>query len=413
MEYKEHLLSNGIRLIHREVKTEVSHLAWMLNAGTRDENDEESGIAHFIEHVIFKGTKKRKAFHILSRMENVGGDLNAYTSKEETVVFNSFLNRHYERAIELVADIVINSTFPEKEISKERDVVIDEINHYKDTPSEEIYDEFENLLFDGHPLGKNILGTPQEVQSINRERILSFVENHYHTNRMLIASVGNIPFDKLVRLTENHFSGLQAKVSGKQRIAFRDYVPSTRKEQRSTFLSHGCIGNLAYDHNNPRRLSLVLLNNLLGGPGMNSRLNLAIREKYGFTYMIDSQYLSYSDTGVFCIYLGTDKGYLERTIKLVHQELKKLRENKLGTLQLMRAKQQIIGQMAIALESNQNRMLAAGKSYLHLNRVESFKDIADKIEAITASELIEVANEIFDPAMISTLIYQSNSSKHD
>ncbi|MCF8228121.1 MAG: insulinase family protein [Bacteroidales bacterium] len=413
MDYQEHRLDNGVRLIHKSVKSEVSHLAWMLNAGTRDEHAGEAGIAHFIEHVIFKGTRKRKAYHVLSRMENVGGDLNAYTTKEETVVFNSFLNPHYERAIELLADIVSNSTFPEKEVIKERDVVIDEINHYKDTPSEEIYDEFEGLLFDGHPLGKNILGTPNDVMDIDKNKILSFIDNHYHTDRMLIASVGNIPFGKLVLLVEKHFGEMQERVSEGMREKFSAYIPKNRQERRNTFLSHGCIGNLAYSHDDKKRLDLVLLNNLLGGPGMNSRLNLAIREKYGFTYMIDSQYLSYSDTGVFCIYLGTDKGYMERSIRLVHQELKKLREKKLGTLQLKRAKQQIIGQMAISLESNQNRMLAAGKSYLHLNRVNTFKELSARIENISALELLEVANEIFDPGQISTLVYQSNNSKHD
>lgn len=408
MNYLQHTLANGIRLIHKPLSNGVAHCGLLINAGTRDEREGENGIAHFIEHVIFKGTKKRKAFHILSRMENVGGDLNAYTSKEETTVYCSFLPKYYERSLELISDIVFHSVFPDREIRKEKDVVMDEINHYKDTPSEEIYDEFEKMIYSGHPLGTDILGTPEDVRRIDREKIRQFIANHYHTDQMVISSAGNIDFEKLKNLAEKYFGGIPANYRRNGRMPYKGYIARQGEEKRNANLSHACIGNTAYSMKDDRRLSLVLLNNILGGPGMNSRLNLSIREKYGFTYNIDSMYLPYSDTGVFSIYLGTDKGYMDKSIRLVHKELKRLRENKLGTLQLQRAKQQITGQIAIALESNVNEMLSNGKTFLHMDRVDSFAEISRKINDIKETQLLEVANEIFDPGQLTSLIYRSN-----
>lgn len=411
MEFQYHTLSNGIRLVHKQIANGVAHCGLIINAGTRDEKEDENGIAHFIEHVIFKGTKHRRAYHILSRMENVGGDLNAYTTKEETVVYSSFLPRYYDRAFELISDIVFNSVFPAKEILKEKDVVQDEINHYKDTPSEEIFDEFENLLYQGHPMGRNILGTPEDVKKINKSRILQFIRNHYHTDQMVLSSVGNIEFRKLIGLAEKYFGEEKPSLRTESRKPYKKYRPKNRTEEKDTYLSHGCIGNIAYPRNDERRLILVLLNNILGGPGLNSRLNLGIREKYGFTYSIDSQYAPYSDTGVFSIYLGTDKGYMDKSIGLIHKELTRLRDNKLGTLQMSRAKQQIVGQLAISLESNLSSMLSNGKSYLHLGKVFTFNEIASNIDLISAEELLSVANEIFNPSQLTTLIYKSNPQK--
>jgi predicted Zn-dependent peptidase len=325
MVYKTHILNNGIRIIHKHVNNGVAHCGLIINDATRDESDDENGIAHFIEHMIFKGTQKRKAFHILSRMENVGGELNAYTTKEETSIYASFLPKYYERAIELIFDIIFHSVFPEKEIKKEKDVVTDEINSYRDNPSEEIYDDFENLLFSGHPMGRNILGTIENVKGFSRRKILDFIGQNYHTDQMVITSVGNIDFEKLKKIYEKYFSGIPENPGKNQRKTFQNYKPLNKIEEREVFLSHGCIGNLAFPMNDKRRLPMVLLNNILGGPGMNSRLNLGVREKYGFTYSIDSQYIPYSDTGVFSIYLGTDKGYMEKSIELVHKELQKLR----------------------------------------------------------------------------------------
>lgn len=410
MAYQKYILDNGLKIIHKKISNGVAHCGLIINAATRDENDDENGIAHFIEHMIFKGTKKRKPFHILSRMENVGGELNAYTSKEETSIYASFIPQYYERAIELIYDITFHSVFPEKEIKKEKDVVIDEINSYRDNPSEEIYDDFENLLFDGHPMGKNILGTRDQVKGFNRGKIVEFIHKNYLADQMVIASVGNIDFNKLKKLCEKYFLNIPNKPRKIKRNPFENYQSKTRIESKNVFLSHGCIGNIAFSMHDKKRLPMVLLNNILGGPGMNSRLNLGVREKYGFTYSIDSQYMPYTDTGVFSIYLGTDKGYMEKSIELVHKELKKLRSHPLGVLQLKRAKQQLIGQLAISFESNLNEMLSVGRAFLHLGHVKTFTEVCQKINLISSTELTEVAEEVFAPGNLSTLIFKSNNN---
>lgn len=392
-------------MVHSHNSREVAHCGIIINTGSRDETEDENGMAHFIEHLIFKGTKKRKAYHVLSRLENVGADLNAYTTKEETVIYASFLNPYYDRSMELIADITFNSIFPEKEIKKEKDVVLDEINSYKDSPSEEIFDEFESLLFDGHPIARNILGTPESVKKIKREDILNFIKNNYHTDQMVISSVGNIDFKKLIKIVEKYFGDIPANLRTKKREKVIRYEPEIKTIHRNTYLSHCIIGGVAYHIEHDKRPGLVLLNNLLGGPGLNSRLSLAVREKHGYTYDIESNYQPYSDTGVFSVYLGTDKGYLKKSISLVKKELTQLRKKKLGSLQLQRAKQQIIGQLAISLETNLSEMLSIGKSLLQMNKINTIKEIHDDIDAITASELLEIANDTFDPKQLSTLIY--------
>ncbi len=411
--YQTFTLPNGIKLLHRQISNGVAHLGLYVNAGSRDERADENGIAHFIEHMIFKGTRKRKAFHILSRMENVGGDLNAYTTKEETCIYCSFMPSYYDRALQLIQDITFNSVFPEKEIKKEKDVIVDEINSYRDNPSEEIYDEFENLLFDGHPIGRNILGTPDTVKHIKRNQLQHFVSENYSTSKIVIASVGNISFTRLKNLVLKYYSEISSSPSSQKRERFTNYQPASNSIGKPTYLSHGCIGNLAYPMDDKRRLTMVLLNNILGGPGMNSRLNLSVREKYGFTYTIDSMYQSYSDSGVFCIYLGTMPGYMERSVELVHKEMDKLRKVKMGTLQIKRARQQLIGQLAISLESHLSEMLSKGKSLLHLNRVFTFEEICSGIEKITPEELMETANEVFDPVRLSSLLFKSNQKEDD
>lgn len=413
MEYQSYTLKNGIRLIHKPSGNAVAHFGLMVNAATRDENEEENGLAHFIEHMIFKGTGKRKAFHILSRMENVGGELNAYTTKEETCVYASFLNEFYERAFELLYDISFHSVFPEREIEKEKDVVIDEINSYRDNPSEEIYDEFENMLFNGHPMGKHILGAIPSIRSFKRDMLYGFIRENYNTNQIVLASVGKISFDKLKLLAEKYFGAIPATYRKNKRKPLSAYQPLQKTVHRNSFLSHGCIGNIAYAIKSEQRIPMILLNNILGGPGMNSRLSLSIREKYGFTYNIYSHYMPYTDTGVFSVYLGTDKGYMERSVMLVHKELEKLRTSKMGVLQLKRAKKQIIGQLAISLESNLNEMLSIGRSFMHLNRLKSFEEVAAEIEKVSAEQILNVANEIFDPQQLTTLIFKSNNSHHD
>lgn len=405
MEYQFHTLKNGIRLVHSFNAREVAHCGILINTGSRDEAEDENGIAHFIEHVIFKGTKKRKAFHVLSRLENIGGELNAFTTKEETAIYASFLNPYYERTLELIADITFNSSFPEKEISKEKDVVLDEINSYKDSPSELIFDDFEELVYDGHPIARNILGTPESVKSLSKEKIQAFIQKNFHTDQMVISSVGNIQFNKLIKLVEKYFSEIPASFRTNGRKEMIAYEPQKKSINKRTYLSHSCIGNLAYPRNHKDRLGLILLNNLLGGPALNSRLALAVREKYGYTYDIESHYQPYSDTGLFCVYLGTDKEYVDKSIRLVKKELNLLRRKKLGSLQLQRAKQQIIGQLAISLESNLSEMLSMGRSLLMMNKIDSIREIHEAIEAVEAAKLQDIANEVFEPKQLSILIY--------
>jgi len=405
MEYQYHQLNNGLRIIHKYVPNLVAHCGVAIDAGSRDEQENEKGIAHYIEHLMFKGTHRRKAFHILSRMENVGGDLNAYTGKEETFIHASFLCQHYQRALELFADIIFNSTFPEKEMIKEKDVVIDEINSYKDSPSELIFDEFEELLYHDHPIGSCVLGSPDSVKAFTRQDVLRFMQRNYLTQRMVISSVGNISFDKLVHYAQKYFGNLSSEKDVVVRPKFETYTPNNHTESKSNYQVHCILGVPAYNISSSKKNALAMLSNILGGPGMNSRLNMGIREKYGYCYAVESHYQPYSDTGNFHVYLGTDNGYLEKSLKLVYKELKILREKKLGTLQLHRAKQQIDGQLAMSLESNINEMLSIGKSHLFFDEVDSLKKISEKINMLNADDLLEAANEIFVPDQFSMLTY--------
>ena len=399
-------LDNGIRLVHHKVPGLVAQCGLIINTGSRDENDTEHGIAHFIEHMLFKGTVKRKAYHILSRLEDVGGELNAYTTKEETAVHASFLREDYERAIELISDITFNSVFPEKEIEKEKDVVIEEINSYLDNPSELIFDDFEELIFAGQPIGRNILGTPDTVKSFSKKMISDFISNNYNTRQMVFCSVGNIADDKILKLFKTHFSHIvtynqEARTSKKWL-----YKPDSLSKKMDTFQNHCIIGNLAYDLKDKRRMGMFLLNNILGGQGLNSRLNLSLREKNGLAYNVESSYNPYVDTGIFSIYFGTDSQNLNKSISIAMSELKKLRTNRLGTIQLSKAKSQIKGYLARGYENHESLMLSLGKSLLVFNRIDPIEEICRKIDMVTTSELLETANEIFEPAQLSTLIYK-------
>ncbi len=408
--YQFHTLNNGIRIVHRQSNRLVSHLAVMVNVGSRDELPGEEGLAHFIEHVIFKGTAKRKVHHVLGRLENVGADLNAYTTKEETCIHASFLKEHYPRAIELFADILFNSTFPEKEIEKEKDVVIDEINSYKDSPSELIFDEFEAMLFNGHPLGKSTLGKPAAVRKINRNKILNFISNHYHTDQMVISSVGDIPFPRLVKLLGGVFGQQPAKLSDHSREVFTGNSPQTIVQQRRIFQTHCIIGSLAYSYADENRTALALLNNMLGGPAMNSRLSMALRERNGLSYNIESSYTPYVETGSFMIYLGTDNGALDKAISLIYKELEKFRVKELGSMQLHTARQQFIGQIALSFESDINDALSMAKSVLVYDTVDTHEVLISKINAITAPQLLEVAREILNPDTMGMLVYKNRKS---
>ncbi|TVQ88689.1 MAG: insulinase family protein [Bacteroidetes bacterium] len=406
MQYFTHTLSNGIRLVHKPVKSLVAHCGLTINAGSRDELSHEQGLAHFIEHLIFKGTGKRKAYHILSHMENVGGELNAYTSKEDTCIYASFMHIHYARCLDVISDIVFHSVFPEKEILKEKDVIIDEINSYKDNPGEQIFDDFDELVFKKHPMGANILGTPRHLKKFRRENIFEFLQRNYVTGQMVISSVGNIDFEKLIRLAERYFGQIPASDKVMPRNAFTNYRAETKHVKRRNHQVHCVIGSEAYSAGNDKKTALVLLNNILGGPGLNSRLNMAIREKHGLCYNIESHYQPYSDTGIFSIYLGTDHDFIDKSVELILRELKNLRQKTLGSLQLKRAKLQLQGQVAISFESNLNEMLSLGKSLILYDRIDTLEQITHKIEKVTASQVLEVANEIFDPDQLSMLMYK-------
>ncbi|MDR1273743.1 MAG: insulinase family protein [Odoribacteraceae bacterium] len=404
--YQTCILSNGLRIIHHHTRAKVAYCGLLINAGSRDELEGELGVAHFIEHVIFKGTARRKAYHILSRLEDVGGELNAYTTKEDTCIHATFLPKDYERALELFSDLVFHSTFPGKELEKEKDVVLDEINSYKDTPGELIFDDFEELLYEGYPIARNILGDEESVRRLDRETILGFARRNYHPNRMVISSVGDIPFERLVRLAGRHFAAYPAGPAGPARERPVLYTPRRVVAEKGTYQAHCVIGNVAYDYTREDRVVLSLLVNLLGGPGMNSRLNLNIRERHGLAYNIEASYTPYSDTGVCLVYLGCDKENLDRCLDLCARESRRLREEPLGPVQLARAKAQVIGQITISSENHENLMLANGKSFLIYDKIDSLEEAYAQIAAITPGMITRVAREILDADRQTTLIYR-------
>lgn len=407
MEILHKTFGNGIRFLHIPTTGPVAHLAVYINAGTRDEDPAKNGLAHFIEHTIFKGTKIRRAYHILTRLESVGGELNAFTAKEETCIFATFLKEYFLRALELVADILTQSTFPEKELKKEKDVILDEINSYKDSPSEEIYDVLEENIFKGHPLGMNILGTPEHLRSFTREDILKFISRNYTGDHIVVCTSGNLDFHRIVRQAEKFLGSINEKSDRKHRKKFHAYSPFDIELSRQTFQAHCMLGSIAYERKDPRRYPLFLLNNILGGPAMNSRLNLSVREKHGYAYNIESVFLPYTDTGIFSIYLGTDNGNLEKSLHLIRKEMDRLSQVKMGGLQLSQAKKQLTGQIEIANESNLSYLMAAGKAFLHDDRLDTPEEICKKIETVTASQVMHTAREIFDPASMSQLVFRN------
>lgn len=405
MNYHTHTLSNGLRIIHAPNQSAVAYCGFAIDAGTRDETEKEQGMAHFVEHLIFKGTQKRHAWHILNRMEHVGGDLNAYTNKEETVVYSAFLAEHFPRAVELLADIVFHSTFPQTEIDKEVEVIIDEIQSYEDSPCELIFDDFEELLFPNHPLGRNILGKPDLLHQFKSEDALHFTNRFYQPNNMIFFVQGNIDFKRVVRLVDKATAGLSSNTSTFERRCPEIYIPKSLTLHRDTHQAHVMIGSRGYDAHNEKRTALYLLNNILGGPGMNSRLNVSLREKSGLVYNVEANLTSYTDTGVFCIYFGTEHKHVDRCIRLVKKELKKLCDKPLSPIQLAAAKKQIIGQIGVARDHAENTALGMAKTFLHYHKMDDPQDIFQRIEALTAKELWEVSNEMFAEDYLSTLIY--------
>lgn len=406
MSYNTFTLPNGLRIIHAPNLSNVAYCGFAVDAGTRDENEQEQGMAHFVEHLIFKGTTKRHAWHILNRMENVGGDLNAYTNKEETVIYSAFLVEHFARAVELLADIVFHSTFPQQEIDKEVEVIIDEIQSYEDSPSELIFDDFEELLFPDHPLGRNILGKPDLLHAFKSEDALNFTTRFYKPTNMVFFIQGDIDFKKVIRTIEKATADIPFCTTDHKRIEPLVYTPRNLTVNKDTHQAHVMIGSRGYNAYNEKRTGLYLLNNLLGGPGMNSRLNVSLRERRGLVYNVEANLTSYTDTGVFCIYFGTDPEDVDRCIRLVHKELKKLRDTKLSSSQLAAVKKQIIGQIGVASDNFENNALDMGKTFLHYGKSEEPVEVFKRIESLTAEHLLEIANEMFDEKYLSTLIYQ-------
>lgn len=405
MLYKTHTLSNGLRIIFIPDKTAVSYCGLVINTGSRDENEEEQGMAHFIEHMFFKGTNKRRSGHIINRLENVGGELNAFTSKEETVIYAAVLTEYFERSMELVADIVLHSTFPQKEIDKEVVIIIDEIQSYNDSPSELIYDDFEELIFAHHPIGHNILGKPELLQRFTTEKALLFNKKHYSTHEMIFVAMGDLDFTQLIRWSNKYLQSPYTEINIKQRIAPRIYTPSRIEITKNTHQVHCMIGNRAYNLYHPKRLGMYLLNNILGGPGMNSLLNLSLREKHGLVYNVESSFQPFTDTGMWSVYFGCDADNATKCEQLVFAALQKLTEQLIPENALKKYKLQLMGQMAISMEQKENLALGMGKSFLRYGRIESLKEIKQKIETITAQDLREIANEIFEPAKLSVLKY--------
>lgn len=404
--YQSYILSNGLRIVYKPSTSNVSYCGFFVNAGTRDEDSDEYGMAHFVEHMLFKGTDKRRSRHIINRMENVGGELNAYTNKEETVIYSVFLEEHLQRATELLTDLVFHSQFPEKEIIKEIDVVIDEIHSYEDSPSELIFDDFENLLFNNSQLGHNILGTVDTLESFTTEKVRTFVKSHYLPASIVFFFNGKTDLKRVIYLVEKYCGDICPISSDYRRIQVPNISePINEVISKKTSQVHALIGGRSYSLQDPKRKVLHLLNNILGGPGMNSRLNLELREKRGYVYNVESSATAYSDTGMFSIYFGSDKKHSDHCIDLIYKELKNLREKKLTFSQINAAKKQLIGQIGVASDNNEYMSLSLGKTFFHYNHINSPDETYHKINAITAEQLLEVANDIFDEKNLFRLIY--------
>lgn len=403
--YHYHILHNGLKIICRQNNSAVTHTGVYINVGSRDEQPGDEGMAHFIEHSVFKGTEHRRAYHILNRIDGVGGELNAFTTKEETCIYTSSLSVHLERCLELLADIIFHSTFPAREIEKEKDVVLEELNSYKDSPAELIYDDFEELIFGSHPLAHNILGTKRNVKRFTTERLHNFFHRNYTTDKMVVSIVGNADFKRVVRLCEKYF-GYQERLSS---VSYRNEAPEymhfERTVTRHTHQMHAMVGCRAPGIYDERKVAFSLLNNIIGGPAMNSRLNVAIREKYGFCYTVESQYSPFSDAGLFYIYAGIDADSKDRFLELVRRELQKLSDDRLTSSRLDAAKQQYIGQMAINNELALNEMQSIGKAYLSYDHVDTLEEMQRDIESLTADEICGLARELFSPDNLSYLFY--------
>ena len=422
MKYNTYTLDNGLRIIHLPSDSKVVYCGYQINAGTRNEEPGEEGLAHFCEHVTFKGTERRKAWHILNCLESVGGDLNAYTNKEGTVYYSAILKEHIARAADLLTDIVFHSVYPQAEIDKEVEVICDEIESYNDSPAELIYDEFENIIFKGSPLGHNILGTAEQVRSFKTEDALRFTRKLYRPDNAIFFAYGDIDFKKLVRLLKKSFLSEERRVKSEkfnspeaqaqfniQHSTFNtqhSFEGQTIVMQKNTHQAHVMIGTRAYDVNDSRRMPLYLLNNMLGGPGMNAKLNLALREHNGLVYTVESTMAAYGDTGIWSIYFGCDEHDVKRCLRLVRKELDKFMQKPLSEAQLKAAKKQIKGQIGVACDNRENFALDFGKSFLHYGWEKNVDRLYEQVDEITAEQIQAVAQELFDKDRLTTLIFK-------
>ena len=408
-DYQLHTLDNGIRIVHKQVSnTKIIHCGIMLDIGSRDEKPHQQGIAHFWEHMAFKGTKKRNAYHIINSLESLGGELNAYTTKEKICFYAAVLDKHFEKAIDLVSDITFRSIFPEKQIEKERGVILEEMAMYYDSPEDAIQDDFDELIFKDHQLGKNILGTENSVRSFGHDDFQQFIRENLNTNRLIFTSVGNIPFKRVVKLAEKYLSPIEAFGAMRDRNPFDRYYPQQKEVRRPLTQAQVALGSTAFSMVDQQRLPFVMLINLLGGPGMNSRFNLSLREKYGLVYAVEASYTPFTDTGSMGIFFGTEPKSVNRCIGLINKELRKIRETKLGTLQLHKAKEQLMGQLAMSEENNNSRMLVLAKNLLDLNEVRNIEDVFDRIRKISSSELQQIANDTLQEKDLSILTFLPN-----
>ncbi len=422
MKYNTYTLDNGLRIIHLPSDSKVVYCGYQINAGTRNEEPGEEGLAHFCEHVTFKGTERRKAWHILNCLESVGGDLNAYTNKEGTVYYSAILKEHIARAVDLLTDIVFHSVYPQAEIDKEVEVICDEIESYNDSPAELIYDEFENIIFKDSPLGHNILGTAEQVRSFKTEDALRFTRKLYRPDNAIFFAYGDIDFKKLVRLLKKSFLSEERRVKSEkfnspeaqaqfniQHSTFNtqhSFEGQTIVMQKNTHQAHVMIGTRAYDVNDSRRMPLYLLNNMLGGPGMNAKLNLALREHNGLVYTVESTMAAYGDTGIWSIYFGCDEHDVKRCLRLVRKELDKFMQKPLSEAQLKAAKKQIKGQVGVACDNRENFALDFGKSFLHYGWEKNVDRLYEQVDEITAEQIQAVAKELFDKDRLTTLIFK-------
>lgn len=403
-EFETYILPNGIRGIHRQVRSGVTHCALVVNSGSRDELPTEHGIAHLTEHALFKGTERRKAYQVNCRLENLGGELNAYTTKEDTTLHATVLRHDFSRAVELIGDVIFRSTFPERELRKEREVIADEINSYKDSPSERIYDDFEDMIFRGSELGHNILGSKATIARLSTPEIRNFVGRTYTTDQMVFSSIGNFSVNTARSVAERYLGCFEPSSRGYQRVAPCEYEPFVLSQQRHTHQSHGIVGTRGYGIADERRLPLALLCNILGGPFANSLLNIELREHHGLSYNVEASYTPYSDSGIVAIYFSSDHCHSEQCIELIEQQIHKLRTEPLSARRLAVAKRQFIAQMAISMEANEGYMLGAGKSYLLYKDIDTLEEAYKKVMAIGSDQILAVANDCL--SNLSRLIYK-------